>query len=168
MVKRGTILGKRNPITKTGVPRLKPGRKIPPSDLRAERLVLRVHPDLQAILNVRSREKGLSRSQYVERLILGWVRSDPRNPLLDMIGKRVAKATEPAVLKQSNPLEFGQRWAKFAQVSELLLEESPRKAWFEDELPDDFFAAADAEARRLEEDEPASAGTAEGDDPAGE
>ena len=168
MVKKGTILGKRNPITKTGVPRQKPGRKIPAADLRAERLVLRVHPDLQAVLNTRAREKGLSRSQYVEKLILGWVRSDPRNPTLDMIGKRVAKAIEPAELKKSNPLAFGQRWAKFEQVSELLLEEPPRKSWFDDDLPEDFFAAADAEARRLEEDNPAPARTADGDEPAGE
>ena len=153
MVKRGTILGPRNPVTKRGVPRLKPGRKIPPADLRAERLVLRVHPDLQTILNVRAREKGISRSTYVEKVILGWLRADPRNPRLDMIGKRVGGATEPAELKQSNPLEFGQRWAKFDQVSQLILEEAPRKEWFEDTLPEDFFAAADAEARRLLDDD---------------
>jgi hypothetical protein len=168
MVKKGTVLGPRNPVTKRGAPRLKPGRKIPPSDLRAERLVLRVHPDLQSILNVRSREKGLSRSQYVERIILGWVRSDPRNPALDMIGKRVSSAVEPAVLKETSPLKFGQLWARFEQVSELILEEAPRKIWFEDDLPPDFFAAADAEARRLLEDDPSPAGAAEGDEPAEE
>lgn len=154
MVKKGQILGPRGPITKTGTVRLKPGRKVPIEDLRAERLVLRVHPDLQAILNVRAREKGISRSTYVEKVILGWVRSDPRNPQLDMIGKKVAKSIEPAELKRTNPLAFGQKWAKFEQVSELILEEPPKKSWFEEELPEDFFYVAREEERRLVEEPP--------------
>jgi hypothetical protein len=139
MVKKGEKLGPRGELTKDGRPRQPPGRKPPPPDIRGERLVLRVHPDVIEILTRRARERGVSRSQYVERLVLGWIKADPRNPTLDAIGKRTPKAVQPADLKRLSPHVFGQRWARFEQISDLLLEETPKKSWLDEELPADFW-----------------------------
>lgn len=131
MVKKGTILGPRNPITKTGQPRKLPGRKPPPEDLRAGRLVMRVHPDLEEILRARAREKGMTKSAYVESVMIGWAAADPRNPKIDSIGKFVANAQSPAEQRLSNPLRFLERWTKFVQISEQILGLPPKREWLE-------------------------------------
>ncbi|MDO9441176.1 MAG: hypothetical protein Q7T73_09830 [Beijerinckiaceae bacterium] len=59
-----------------------------PGDLRSERLVVRIHPDLMGILVQRSRELGLNRSTFVEKILIGWaVQSEGAD--LDGIGKHV-------------------------------------------------------------------------------
>lgn len=139
MVKKGQKLGPRNPITKTGQPRQLPGRKAPPSeDLRGDRLVMRVHPHLQEILKVRAREKGMSRSAYVESIVIGWAAADPRNPKIDSIGKFDPRAPSPAELQLKTPLRFAERWARFVQISELILGVPPPRAWFEAD-PDEYW-----------------------------
>lgn len=151
MVKRGQILGPRPDVNRDGSPRKKPGKKIPRSDLRADRLVLRVHPDLQSILTLRARETGVSRSTYAERVLLGWANADPRNPKVDSIGKFDPRAPSPADAQRANNLRFAERWAKFAQLSEQLLGVPPKREWFEQDPADFWPPQTDEEIERADE-----------------
>jgi len=83
------------------------------------------------VLTIRAREKGLTRSAYVEQLLVGWVRLDPRNRRVDMIGKYVEGAADPEDVKKRSPLSFAERWAKFSSASQLLLGAPPPPDWFE-------------------------------------
>jgi hypothetical protein len=133
MVKKGTILGPRNPVTQQGKPRRPPGpppKKI--EDIRTERLVMRMHPDLLEQLSMLARERGVSRSAYIERVLLGWVNSDPRNPRLDGIGRRVEGVPTPHELFKGNPVRFGERWSKFSELSMSLLGERAQEQWLHD------------------------------------
>lgn len=123
---------KRPDVNKDGTPRQRPGKKPKPDDVKTDRLVLRVHPDLMSILTERARERGVNRSQYVEKLLIGWARLDPRNPRVDMIGKFDPTAPVPAEVRLRSPLAFADRWQKFASASQLLLGAEPPKEWFED------------------------------------
>lgn len=59
----------------------------PLEDLRSERLVQRIHPDLMSVILQRSREAGFTRSQYVERILIQYANS-VEGAELDAIGKR--------------------------------------------------------------------------------
>jgi hypothetical protein len=83
-------------ITKTGKIRKQNRSRIKPGDARQERLVLRIHPDLMAVLIQRSRESGLTRSQYVERILVGYV-VNVEGAELDAIGRRVVGPVVSAV-----------------------------------------------------------------------
>ena len=131
MVKETKIRVPRPPITKSGRPRIPPGKKARPDDVRTERLVLRVHPNLMEILTGRARERGITRSAYVEQLLVGWARLDPRNPKLDLIGKLVAGAQDPNEVRIRSPFNFAERWSKFAAAHTLLLGAPPPNDWVE-------------------------------------
>src|ERR1700676_156159 len=122
--------------------RRSPRKAADAGDTRTERLVLRVHPDLVEVLTERAREKGLTRSAYVEQLLIGWVRLDPRNRRLDMIGKYVADAPDPMDPKRMSTFSFQERWRKFNIASRLLLGATPPSDWFPDQedipLPDPY------------------------------
>lgn len=69
-----------------------PGRRtgripLPAGDLRSERLVQRIHPDLMSAIMQRAREAGFSRSLYVERILIQFMNS-MEGAELDAIGKR--------------------------------------------------------------------------------
>lgn len=121
---------KRPDLNKDGSPRQKPGPVAKPDDAKTDRLVMRVHPDLMEILTERARECGINRSQYVEKLLIGWARLDPRNPRLDMIGKIDPAAPTPNELRRS-ALSFAERWQRFCTASMLLLGAEPLREWFE-------------------------------------
>ena len=123
---------KRPDVNKDGTPRKKPGKVAVPEDVKSDRLVLRVHPDLLAVLTERSRERGINRSQYVEKLLIGWANLDPRNPRLDLIGKAVKDAPRPDEVLRS-PLLYAARWQKFVTASSLILGFSPPAQWFEED-----------------------------------
>src|SRR3984893_4480053 len=112
--------------------RRSPRKAADAGDTRTERLVLRVHPDLVEVLTERAREKGITRSAYVEQLLVGWVRLDPRNRRLDAIGKFVPDAPDPDDVKRRSPLSFAERWQKFSTASQLLLGAPPPSDWFDD------------------------------------
>ena len=112
--------------------RRSPRKTVEAGDTRTERLVLRVHPDLIEVLTVRARERGITRSAYVEQLLIGWVRLDPRNRRLDMIGKIIPGAQDPEELKRRSAFSFAERWSKFATVSRLLLGAPPPSEWVDD------------------------------------
>jgi hypothetical protein len=121
--------------------RQSPRKSVDAGDTRTERLVLRVHPNLMEILTVAAREKGVTRSAYVEQLLIGWVRLDPRNRRVDMIGKFDPSAPAPNDVKLRSPLSYAERWQKFATASQLLLGAPPPSEWFddgEDVRPDDY------------------------------
>ena len=61
----------------------------PLEDLRSERLVQRIHPDLMSVILQRSREAGFTRSQYVERILIQFMNT-VEGAELDAIGKRRA------------------------------------------------------------------------------
>jgi hypothetical protein len=131
MVKKGSTFP-RPPVNKDGRPRRKPGKPANPDDVRTERLSMRVHPDLAAILTARARERGITRSQYIEQLLVGWVKIDPRNPKIDAIGRIDVDAAPPLSMRLE-PLKFGERWARLATVMEALLGMRPADEWIEDE-----------------------------------
>jgi hypothetical protein len=141
MVKEPTTRKPRPPVNKDGRLRSKPGKKAKPDDVRTERLVLRVHPDLMEILTSRAREKGETRSAYVEKLLVGWVRLDPRNRRVDLIGKYVGDAPDPADYKRTSTFAYLNRAQRFAQASQLLLGAPPPREWFQDE--EDYVPADD-------------------------
>jgi len=150
MVKKGQILGPRPEVNRDGTPRKRPGRAVPRDDLRSERLVLRIHPDLMEIIATRSREKGVSRSAYVESVVLGWANSDPRNPRVDGIGKFDPKAPSPGAAAEADHLKFAERWARFVHVSELILGTPPKREWFEQD-PNEFWPDGSGDGARFDE-----------------
>lgn len=90
-----------------------------PADVKTMRLAQRVHPDLMSVLDQRSREYGLTRSQFIERILVDYLNSH-ENAQLDVIGRWVpnAKWTRSMVRRldqlphPSQPLEVGQRAEK--------------------------------------------------------
>jgi len=84
------------------------------------------------VLTERARERGITRSAYVEQLLVGWVRLDPRNRRVDLIGKYDPDAPSPYEMRMRSPLAFAERWSKFASASKLILAEPPSE-WFESE-----------------------------------
>lgn len=139
------------PINKDGTPRRKPGKPAHPADVKTDRLVLRVHPDLLAILTNRSKERGITRSQYVEKLLIGWSNLDPRNPRLDLIGKVSPTAPVPAALRDTQGREYARRWEKFCDASVLLFGSEPPKEWYEE---DDYYAYEDLMAQEEKSERP--------------
>jgi hypothetical protein len=133
MVKETTTRRPRPPVNKDGSLRRKPGKQAAPGDIRTERLVLRVHHDLMEVLSERARERGITRSAYVEQLLVGWVRLDPRNRKVDLIGKYDPGAPTPADLRQRSRVGFVERWRRFAEASLLLLGFEPPREWFEND-----------------------------------
>jgi hypothetical protein len=124
--------GKMPAINADGRPRGKPGKPARPGEVRDARLIMRMHPDLLEILTERAREKGLTRSQYVEQILIGWVRLDPRNRRIDMIGKYVEDAPSPAQFQLRSSFRFAELWTKFGTVSRLILGSPPPSEWVED------------------------------------
>jgi hypothetical protein len=124
----------RGAVKKDGsTPKRKPGKPPRPGEVRTEKLVMRVHPDLMALLTERAREKGETRSAYVEKLLVGWVRLDPRNRRVDMIGKYVEDAPDPRDPKRMASFGYHERWRKFSSASRLLLGAPPPSDWLPDE-----------------------------------
>jgi len=98
-------------------------------DVRAERLTMRVHPDLMRILDMRAKERNLSRSAYIESILIGWCRADPRNPKLDPRGKFVEGAPSPLEQMNSNSFAWGQRFMRFSQAYHILMGTEAPQAW---------------------------------------
>jgi hypothetical protein len=65
-----------------------------PQDIRSERLVQKIHPDLMAVFIQRAREAGVTRSAYIERVLLHHARF-VEGAELDNIGRRIPTMTLP-------------------------------------------------------------------------
>lgn len=121
----------RSDVVRSHLPRKKPGPTPDPASARSDRLVLRTHPNLMAILTARAEERGISRSQYIEKILIGWCNLDPRNRRLDLNGKLIEGATRPKELREKSPLAYAERWQRFASASDLVLGSSPPREWFD-------------------------------------
>jgi len=70
-----------------------------PADLRSDRLVVRIHPDLMSELQEAAREQGISRSLFTERVLLTFLNSrhaDGHPRRLDRIGRYERPAAKPS------------------------------------------------------------------------
>ena len=93
---------------------------------------MRVHPDLIPLVDIHAKERGLSRSQFVEAMLIGFLRLDPRAPRLNAFGQRepLPEGTPPPVQVRPgafprpgtppNPHLFLRRWDDFRKASELV------------------------------------------------
>lgn len=100
-----------------------------PADVRTLRLAQRVHPHLMSVLDQRSREYGLTRSQFIERIIIDYLNAH-EHAQLDLIGRWVpdAKWTRSMARRldqlphPSSPLEIGHKvekeWRERGQYEE--------------------------------------------------
>jgi hypothetical protein len=123
----------------------KPGPKIAESDIRTERLAMRVHPDLIHIVDQRAREQNLTRSAYIERLLVGYIQADPRNPKIDSRGKLVENAASPLEMMNKDSIRFGEKWSRFNQAHAILMGTEAPKKWIEEYK--DYWMGEDMEER---------------------
>lgn len=126
---------RRGPMPDTnadGSPRGKPGVAADPAAAKSDRIIMRVHPDLLSIIDARAREKDLTRSKYLNQLLVGWSNADPRNPRLDAAGRRVETAPEPLQYQLARPLVFAERWQRFVTAHNAIFGHPPPAGWFED------------------------------------
>ena len=120
---------------------VKPGPKVAEDEIKTERLTMRMHTDLMHILNKRSRERNISRSAYIEQLLIGWVQADPRNPKIDSRGKLVDGAPSPIEQMNKNSFAYAEKWAKFNAAYAILLGTDAPKKWVEE--PSDYWMGDD-------------------------
>lgn len=132
--------------TKPRVYKVKPGPKVDLAAVRSERVTMRMHPDLVAILDARATERGVSRSAYVEQVIVGWVQADPRNPKVDARGMYVEGAPSPWAYRLKQPVSFGNKFAQFSQAYAVIMGTPAPQKWVEEEdayLPESYEPPAD-------------------------
>lgn len=99
---------------------------------RSARITLRAHDDLMRLLTLRADEAGVSRSHYIERLLIRWLVADPRNPALDAMGRIKPATATPYDLRSKDPLKTASRWQQFSTAHELLFGMQPPRDWFEE------------------------------------
>lgn len=119
------------PVQKKSVAAPRTGRQARPDDVRSARLILRAHPDLMKILTVRARAAGVSRSRYVERLLIAWLMADPRNPRIDAVGK-ILGGFGQARYEAMSTLGKAERWARYSAAHAALFGVPLPEAEFED------------------------------------
>ena len=98
--------------------------------IRSDRLMMRMHQDLVKLLDARSAEAGESRSRYIEKLLIAFLRLDPRNPKMDPWGR--IDATAPPPIK-TDKIIFGEKWSRWKDINERLLGFRVPDEWLDDE-----------------------------------
>lgn len=96
-----------------------------PLDVRTKRLAQRVHPHLMSVLDQRSREYGITRSQFVERILVDYCNAD-EGAQLDPIGRWMPrKEWNPRLARRldtlpvsGKPLEIGKQVEAEADLNE--------------------------------------------------
>jgi len=124
------------------LPRPKRGRPFGEEQPRDHRMMMRVHADLMELVDAHARERGESRSRFIEKLLIAYLKSDPRNPKIDAAGRIDADA--PAPLSATVPAEaarFGAAWAKFSQVNAILFGLQVPDEWMNGEAQHQIWAA---------------------------
>ena len=127
-----TTRGPMPPVNRDGSPRAKPGKVARPDDNKTDRLIMRLHPDVTALLDFRAEEKGLTRSKYVEQLLVGFLGSDPRNPRMNAIGKIDRAAAPPLAQREASPHRFAERWQRFVSGHSGIFGAPPPLDWSDD------------------------------------
>jgi hypothetical protein len=120
-------------VNRDGAPRAKPGKVARPDDVKTDRLIMRLHPDVNALLDFRAAEKGITRSKYVEQLLVGFLGSDPRNPRLNAIGKIDRHGPSPLMIRADTPHKFAERWQRFVSGYSGIFGAPPPIDWNEGE-----------------------------------
>lgn len=132
--------------SKTPTKKFVPGRGQPPKGdkARSARLLIRVHPNLLDLVDVHAEERGVTRSQLVEQLLVGFIRLDPRAPRISAIGQiepppegapppvQTRPGSFPRPGTPPNAHLFLRRWDDFRQASQLVTGYAPPDALIED------------------------------------
>jgi hypothetical protein len=120
------------PPARTPLPRARPGPKpASPENARDFRLMMRFHPDLIEMLDIRARERGETRTRMIERILVSFLKADPRNPKMDAAGRIQADADPPAS-RAGDPMRFGAAWARWVTLNDMLLGFRPPDDWIDD------------------------------------
>ncbi|WP_284424124.1 hypothetical protein [Bradyrhizobium sp. SSBR45G] len=98
-----------------------------------------MHPHLVYILDARAKEANLSRSAYLERVIIGWVQADPRNPRIDSRGMFIPGAQSPRRYQETQASAFGAKFKTFSDAHEVILGTPAPQRWIEE--PDRYMPA---------------------------
>jgi hypothetical protein len=129
---KNSIMRRPDPLPRTKRDRRAPTRaKGGGDEVREARLVMRVHQDLIDMLDIRSRERGESRSRFIERLMVAFLAADPRNPKLDPWGRILTDG--PPVSKAGDPVRFGAAWSRWTALNENLLGTRIPDSWLDEE-----------------------------------
>jgi hypothetical protein len=102
--------------------------------LRDGRLVMRVQQSLNDLVDIRAKERGESRSRFIERLLVAFLQADPRNPKLDPWGRILTDG--PPISKTGDPARFGAAWARWVALNDQLLGFRIPDSWMDE--PADF------------------------------
>jgi hypothetical protein len=105
------------------LPRPKRGRPFSGEEPRDHRLMMRVNQSLSDLCDIRAAERGESRSRFIERLLLAYLKLDPRNPRLDQHGRILTDG--PAVSRAGDPVGFGAAWSRWVALNENLFQWKP-------------------------------------------
>ena len=103
------------------------------SETRTDRLMMRMHNDLVALLDQRSAEAGESRSRYIERILVGFLKSDPRNPKIDSFG-RLDRTAPPPLSPTNDAHRFGEKWGDWKRLNVALGLPAPSDELIEDDI----------------------------------
>lgn len=80
-----------------------------PRDVRTKRLAQRIHPHLMSVLDQRSREYGITRSQFVERILVDYCNAHEGGQL-DPIGRWMPrKEWNPRLARRLDTLPFSEK-----------------------------------------------------------
>ncbi|WP_339037514.1 hypothetical protein WHZ78_07300 [Bradyrhizobium symbiodeficiens] len=86
------------------------------SGTRTDRLMMRMHEELVLLLNARAEEAGESRSRYIEKILVGFLRTDPRNPRIDSFG-RIDASAPPPLSARNDGMKFGEKWSRWRDLN---------------------------------------------------
>lgn len=107
------------------------------------------------VIDLRAAERGLSRSAFVELVMVGFLSSDPRNPKISAIGRIDRTQPTPLQQRKASPHKFAERWQRFTMAHQALFGTPPSTDWLDDldafwdpsdpNEPDDIIDAEEAE-----------------------
>jgi hypothetical protein len=105
------------------LPRVRRGRPPTSEDARDHRMMMRVHSGLIDLVDIRAAERGDSRSRFIEKLLIAYLKQDPRNPKLDPNGRVLTDG--PTVSRAGDPVGFGASWSRWVALNENLFQWKP-------------------------------------------
>ena len=94
-------------------------------------MIMRMHPDLSLLIDIRCQEAAMNRSQYVERLLVGFMQADPRNTRVDGNGRFIDGLVSPHDFKSLDPKAFAARWDRYVEAHTILFGAPPPAHWLD-------------------------------------